>query len=108
MFFSRATKLDPLIQIESYLYTNIPENKIFTNCISYDISDHVPTITIVKSYSIKSPIKRSLIRDTRKLNPESFLSDLEIKLSTLTFNSMDANNIWNNFENLFNSVLNEH
>ena len=93
-------------------YTNLPDTKITNHCIAYDISDHLPSLTFIKSlkYS-KSKYGKKLIRDERKFNPEDFLTELNVELSKLTYSfreGMDINEMWNKFEDTFLSVLNLH
>ena len=77
------TRLSPINNNRSlldHMYTNVSENKTTTKCLSYDISDHLPILTFIKSFQInsnKSTYRKILIRDLLHFNPEEFLQELE-------------------------------
>ena len=92
-----------------HIYTNLTENKTSTKCILYDISDHIPVITVITERNIKTKTAdRKIIRDLRKFKPEEFKSDLSNQLNNFNFNVTDINQLWNNFETLFNNTINKH
>ena len=54
--YSNQNKTFSLID---HIYTNIDENKTNTQCISFDISDHLPVVTVVATKKIE---KRSYVK----------------------------------------------
>ena len=105
------TRLSPINNNRSlldHMYTNVSENKTTTKCLSYDISDHLPILTFIKSFQInsnKSTYRKILIRDLSRFNPEEFLQELESKISLLNLDNSCVNKLWDQFELLFNSVV---
>ena len=93
-----------------HVYTNLNQDNIFTKTLIYDISDHLPNITLTDIFQPKEQNnKLSLIRDTSKFVPEHFLSELNEKLNQFIINDqISAEDTWNLFENTFDSVLNNH
>ena len=110
-----ATRISPTSNnrtLLDHMYTNVFENKTNTFCIEYDISDHVPVITFLKSNQNNvnnQATQKVLIRDLSNFNPDEFVNDLENKIPHLDLNgSLDVNQLWDNFELLFNSTLLQH
>lgn len=91
-----------------HVYTNLPEGKTDTSCIAFDISDHLPSITFVNLTKGIKLERGNYIRDTRKFVAETFLNDLESKISNIPYNEFSSNELWDYFENIFNTVLNNH
>ena len=94
-----------------HIYSNIPEEKTLTNCIIYDISDHLPIITYLKHYQSKKPdTKRKVFRDLNKINYDQLSQDLQQNLNTLPYSNLNvsANELWDSFENIFNKTLDKH
>ena len=98
---TRSTLLD-------HMYTNLPENKTVTKCIAYDISDHFPVITYFKTFKIKPQITKKIIRDMKNFKAEEFLFELEEKIGSINHNKLSCNDLWDEFNNTFNLVLNQH
>ena len=92
-----------------HVYTNLPENKLLTKCIAYDVSDHVPSITTVGTLKInKNSNTKKMIRYSKNFNSDRFLNDLKQSLNSRTPQDLSPNALWENFENTFNSVLDKH
>ena len=90
-------------------YTNITKHEITTECLAFDISDHVPTLTFIKNiYFQKIQIKKKIVRETRNFNLENFLSELQNKITIINNNEFCDNELWDKFEDTFNLVLNKH
>ena len=108
-----ATRFSPNCKksLIDHLYTNLPETKIINHCICFEISDHLPSFTVIKSikYNKSNHIKK-IIREEKNFVPEDFLTELNEKLllTVSTFNGLSGNDMWNSFENTFSSVLNKH
>ena len=51
--FSTTTNNHTLLD---HIYTNLTENKTSTKCILYDISDHIPVITVITERNIKKKL----------------------------------------------------
>ena len=92
-----------------HIYTNTAEDTIKNFCLSYDISDHLPSLSILNSINYnKSNYFKKMIRDTKKFVVDDFLAELSDKFSDFSFERLSANELWNNFETIFNLVLNKH
>ena len=65
-----------------HIYTNLIENEISTETISFEVSDHIPTIALTKS--LRPRIIKNIpywSRDERNLNVDNFLDELGNNLS---------------------------
>ena len=95
-----------------HVYTNIPEESNITiNCISHQISDHIPILTSFNLF--KTPNKfftRKIIRDMKKFNIETFRNDLNSKLTSLPIKNSQysGNELWNQFHKLLIKTYNNH
>ena len=94
-----------------HLYTNIHEQQFNTNCLIYDMSDHLPILTVLNPYQSQPPkYNRKLIRNMKKFNLDDFALDLQLNLSTFNFNNpnISGNELWNKFDYILNSTFNRH
>ena len=94
-----------------HIYTNIPEGKTTTDCMIFDISDHLPLITYLKPYqSVKPIFKRKLIRDIKNINYEQFYTELNdnLNITPLNISTLSANESWNLFEQIYTSTFDKH
>ena len=93
-----------------HIYTNIEQTKFNTKCITFNISDHVPVLTILTQHTIdQTKINRRLIRDMNKFQSENFLNDLQQNITNLDINELTSgNDLWNNFESILYSTLDQH
>lgn len=95
-----------------HVYTNIALDKVITNIILYDISDHLPCIVFIKNMSPRSNNKVNYMKqDFKHFDESSFLTDLDSNLSPfskLINTTLDPNNLWNNFEQIFNDTVYSH
>ena len=92
-----------------HVYTNISENHIKTQCMAYDISDHLPVITVVGKTKIKKTnLQKRIIRDLSKFQPDEFLSELQKEINRFNFDTRNANDLWDRFDLLFNTIVNKH
>ena len=81
-----------------HIYTNMPQNKIVTKCIGYDVSDHIPSITSIGSiYFNKKQAIKKMIRFSKDFDLENFLADLQTKLNSFTPQGLSANSLWESF-----------
>ena len=95
--------------IIDHIYTNMPENKILTKCIAYDISDHVPSISSIGSFYQKNKnINKKMIRFSKNFNSDKFLTDLKNELNLSNPQGLSADGLWDNFERIYISVLDKH
>ena len=95
--------------ILDHIYTNITQDEIITKTLSFEISDHLPNLALVKSFKFQ-PKKHDKIwvRSNKNLDIEIFNQDLLSKLNALPLNNLTANEAWNKFSCTFNSVLDKH
>ena len=92
-----------------HIYTNLNESRISTETISYDISDHMPNIIFTDHFQLQKPlIEKRIIRDTRNFDINNFTMELNQKLLQTPMNNLSGNEMWNNFEGIFNSTLDNH
>ncbi len=95
--------------ILDHIYTNLPEPKVKTETILFDISDHLPNLTITSHfYTPKLKQARHMIRDYRKFEKDDFLKDLKLALSKMNIDNIAADDSWNCFEHIFSATLNNH
>ena len=105
--FSNSSLLD-------HVYTNALLEQINTKLILFEISDHLPIITSIKK--IKQPKYNKLtytVQDFKNFNENDFLIDLSSKLNNFSNISLDNNNynvndLWNEFEKIFNDTVYFH
>ena len=91
------------------MYTNTLENHITTQCMSYDISAHLPVITVIGKTKIKKAnLQKRIIRDLSNFQPDEFLSELREEINSFNFDATNANELWNRFSLLFNTIVNKH
>ena len=86
-----------------HLYTNIPEEKTKTDCLIFDISDHLPILSYFTPYqSLKPVTQQKLIRDFRNFKQDKFLEELSENLNIIKLfkQTMQANDLWDKFENI--------
>ena len=84
------------------------ENEISTETISFEVSDHIPTIALTKS--LRPRIIKNVpywSRDERNLNVDNFLDELGNNLSLQTSQDSAEDN-WNAFEQTLAATLNKH
>ena len=95
-----------------HIYTNIPEeDKIYTHCLIRYVSDHIPILTLLKSFDIPNqPPSRSFFRDMTKFNCDTFSQELNNKLNSISFENSNnsANDLWDTFFDIFSSTYNKH
>ena len=94
-----------------HVYTNVPGNIIEHTVPHYTISDHYPVCVTRKLNNIceSGPVHNSIsYRDTRHLNEEQFLLDMENLPWFMIFKQEDPNVALDLFETLFQSVMNSH
>ena len=85
-----------------HVYTNVPGNITEHTVPHYSISDHFPIC-------ITRPVHNSIsYRDTRHLDEQQFLLDMENLPWFMIFEAEDSNFALNLFETLFQSVMNGH
>ena len=96
-----------------HVYTNALLEQINTRVILFEITDHLPVITSIKK--IKPPkFNKSIhtMQDFKNFNENDFLIDLNSKLENLNSISIDnntnPNNLWNEFEKIFNDTVYTH
>lgn len=95
--------------ILDHIYSNLPESKIRTETILYDISDHLPNLTVTNYFHTpKFKQERHRIRDYRKFDFDNFIIDLELALSQIELDDSPADDSWNCFEHIFSTTLNNH
>ena len=95
--------------IIDHIYTNIPENKTLTKCIAFEVSDHIPVISVIGEFRTnKNKIEKRKIRDLKNFKPEEFTKELGNSIAQLNFDSEDVNELWNSFRKSFNGILNKH
>ena len=91
-----------------HTYTNVPANSIKNHCISYPMSDHIPTITIINSIKYnKSNLYKKMLRCTKNFIEDDFNNELANKLSSFPYD-LPSNEQWNFFQKTFNLVLDQH
>ena len=93
-----------------HLYTNMEEHKFNTNCLSYNISDHLPVLTLLNSHTTNQTInKRKFIRDMTKFNSEKFMNELQQNILNIDINtSTSGNELWNEFDCILNTTFNKY
>ena len=92
-----------------HVYSNFLENQIITKCITYDISDHLPVLTILQKINKnKKQMQKCLIRDMSKFNPEEFQIELKTQISAIKYESQDVNKQWEQFEKVYSDTVNKH
>ena len=87
------------------------EQKFNTKCLTYDMSDHLPILTILNPYKSEQPkCNRKLIRNMKNFNFDDFATDLQTNLSSFNFNNPDisGNELWDKFDNILNSTFDKH
>ena len=90
-------------------YTNIIKHDVVTECLAFDISDHLSTLTFIKNiHNTKANIKKRMIRETKNFISENFLLELQNKILLINQNQLSDNELWEKFEDTFNLVLNNH
>ena len=94
-----------------HVYTNVPGNLTEHTVPHYSISDHFPICITRKMNNIceSGPVHNSIsYRDTRHLDEQQFLIDMENLPWFMIFEADDPNVALDLFETLFQSVMNSH
>ena len=93
-----------------HVYTNIHQNKISSFTLSYDISDHLPVISFINFSKIPNykTTQKNFTRDKKTFVTNDFLLELKNKLNLLNTTGLSGNQRWEDFESVFNSVLDKH
>ena len=93
-----------------HVYSNLEENKLITKTLAFDISDHLPNLTLIEFHKNKSKktIRKTFTRDLKNFQPDQFLTDLQNNLDKLETNTTLAEESWNSFEQIFLQILNKH
>ena len=83
-----------------HVYTNLNDNEIVAKTLAFEISDHLPIITLLHKFNVKSPnnFKKKLIRDLRNFVPQQFLNQLHLELNELDLNNQTGEECWDNFQ----------
>ena len=93
-----------------HVYTNFDDSNIITKTLSYEMSDHLPNITLINSCRIQSNSKNNqfLIRDMKKFSSDNFLSQLQVELGNISDEGLSVDDYWDIFEKTFNCILDFH
>ena len=92
-----------------HFYTNLVDEEISSETISYDISDHVPVMCFTKAFvPFKAAPNPRWARSDKNFNVNRFLEDLDFKLRATPFSGSSGNLNWNLFEDIYLSTLNKH
>ena len=101
---SSATLID-------HIYTNDFDNVLLPGIILSDVSDHFPIFLNITSENHKSS-HITKIRDTKNMNPELFLEDLENNITTElnSYSSTDSNadQLFTTFHETFYKIVDDH
>ena len=97
-----------------HIYNNITKQTTKSEVCIFEISDHLPTFCIVENARCLSDTKTKLIRNMRHFSMETFLFDLDNKLSSPSQDSSSetitasVNQDATNLVNMFNSIIDRH
>ena len=96
-----------------HVYTNATSYNVSTKILTYDLSDHLPSITLFEKIP-KNRIKNQtqVKQDLKNFDPENFLIELESNLEQFKSNqydeNVDPNEVWDKFENTFSKTVYSH
>ena len=92
-----------------HIYTNFTNKNNQSGVCIFEISDHLPIFFIAKNVKCFSNKRTKFIRSLKNFNSESFVIDLQNKLSTIGAEvETNVNQDVANLTTMFNSVLDKH
>ena len=99
------------ISLLDHIYTNIEDYKFNTKCITFNISDHIPVLTLLHTHKIiEEKADRKIIRDMKKFKYKKFSNDLQDNISKINFNNraISGDELWETFDDILTSTFNKH